>query len=581
AEAAGSAGVTVDMRQYIAALRSAVKELLSDTKHQYDSAKGAAEKTLDNIEDFGDDLKDVRTAAENLDDYLRDAYDSYKGDIRATDDDLTSRTDTIATEMDALSDSLKSSDSQIRNKFDEMQSKLESLNTTIHNGFDELDEELASIINTDNLDDVFDDISDSKDDSPAKGTLAGCVNNGYISADINGGGIAGLSGVEMDIQSDFEVVSGGDVSLKHQRTKKATIINSKNYGSVDVRNSYAGGIVGKMNIGAAVGCENYGQVVTADGDYTGGIAGFAKFVVRDCYNLSTLSGNDYMGGIVGSGTKLYTNYSMSCLKEGGERHGAVAGMLDGDDTEASGNYYVDYGIGAVNGLTLESEASLINYNELINMENTPEDFRTMKVTFVANDKVVKIVRLPYGGSVSESDLPSLPNKGSRYGFWETEDLSDVRQNIVVEAKYATMTTTIASDEPFPVMLISGNFYYGTEVKYEKTDAASTEAPKGYRAIDRYVYSVSGDYGIPDHRMAVHLLADDYKDYDAIAVMKDGKLTKIDASRDGRYLVFDPGSERVFYVIREKNPYLVQTAAAVTAGILLVILVLIKVLRRNR
>lgn len=582
AEKYAAAGVAVDMRQYTAALRASVRELLSDAGHQYESTSDTVGKTLDNIDDFGDELKDVRTAAENLDDYLRSAYDSYKGDIRATDDDITSKTDTIAAEMDALSDSLKTSDSRIRSKFDEMQSKLESLNNTIHDGFDELDDELASIINADNIGDMFEERSDSKDASPAKGTLAECVNNGYINADVNGGGIAGLSGVEMDIQSEFEVVSGGDVSLKYQRTKKATIINSKNYGAVDVRNSYAGGIVGKMNIGAAVACENYGQVVTTDGDYTGGIAGFAKYVIRDCYNLSTLSGNDYLGGIAGCGSKLYSNYSMSYLEEGGERHGAIAGKLDDDDAaEASGNYYVDYGIGAINGLTLDNEASLISYSDLLSRDETPDDFSTMKITFIADGRIVKIIRLPYGGSVKESELPSLPSKGSRYGFWEQQDLSDVKQNIVVEAKYATMTTTIASDEPFPTILISGNFYYGTNVRYEKTDASSMKAPKGYKAVDRYVYSVSGDYGIPDNRMKVHLLADDYKDYDSVAVMKDGELSKIETVRDGRYMVFDTGSEQTFYVIREKNPYLKQIVAGSIVGILVLIAALIKILGRKR
>ena len=576
AKQAASLGVAVDMSAFLAKLKS----LNNDISDEVYTIKNAAQAANKNIGKMADDMDDVRTASASLDDYLRGAYDSYKNDFRATDDDITSETDTIASQMDALSDTLKSSDKAIRSQFDRLVNNMQDINKDLHNGFDELDDELSRIQNTKEIEDIFDDISDTKNADPGKGVITDCENSGAVNADINGGGIAGFAGVDIDIQSDFEVVSAGQVSLKYDRTKKATIINSRNNGVVRVRNDYAGGIAGRMDLGAVESCENYGQITSTDGDYIGGIAGFADYVIRGCYSLANVSGNDYVGGIVGKGKYLYNNTSMTRLLGSGEKYGAVAGTVDEEESSCSANTYVDYGIGAIDGVTMTDNAEAVTYSQLITREGTPENFKTMKVTFIADGTIVAVIKKPYGGSISKEELPKLDGIGGKYGHWEDIDLSNIVSNMTVNAEYEKLRTTIASDEPFPVMLVSGNFYGNAHLTYVRQEAGADNAPAGYKNVDKYVFDVENNVETDGQSYTVRVLADDYKDYYEAAVLKGDKLVPVSTSRDGRYMVFDMEDVGTFYIIKDKNHYLPYIIAGICAGVLIIIAVILKLIKKK-
>mgnify|MGYP002861171339 CR=1 FL=1 len=419
------------------------------------------------------------------------------------------------------------------------------------------------------FDEIFDDVSDTQDTSPSKGKIVACVNNGYVNSDINGGGIAGFAGVDPDSQSDFEVVSGGQVSLKYTRTKQATITHCKNYGEVDVRNSYAGGIVARMETGAVIASENYGMIMTSDGDYTGGIAGYAANVIRDSYSMETLSGNDYIGGIAGLAEKLYNNKSMSEIEGDGERYGALAGMLEDDDNaEASGNIYVDYGRAAINGFTMSSQAKEVSYDELARMEDTPDDFGIMRVSFMDGDKRIAVIKRPYGGSISIDELPELPSEDGKLAIWDISGLDDIRQNIVVRASYVMPVTTIASDEPFPTMLVSGNFYKGSSILYEKYSAEGKDAEEPYECVDKYLFKINSSYGTADDNYTVRVRADSYKNWYKVATVQDGKIVPVPTGWDGKYMVFSMKGDGVFYIVRNKKHYI----PCITAGIAILVLI---------
>ncbi len=572
AEKAAGSGVTLDMTNYSSKMLNLSKDMLT----QVDTLLGDAISAGDSLKDTEKDLKRLRDAGNSLDDTLRMVYDSYKSDFRATDASITERIDKIADEMDKLNDDLKGSDSRIREKTDEINSTLKNLNTAVNDSFDEMRTVLERYRNTDDLNDIFDDISDDSNNTPARGRITKCDNTGAVTADINGGGIVGMADTDVDLQSDFEVVSSGQISLKFDRTKRATVIDCTNYGFVSVKNSNAGGIAGSMDIGAVISSYNFGGVQTEDGDYAGGIIGKSGYVVRDSFSMSSISGNNYIGGIAGYGCRVVGNRSMTDISVNDHEYlGTIAGDINDEKKSVSGNVYVENEIGAVNGLTYADEAKSVSYADFIELDNTPEDARKMHVSFVADGKILKMIEVPYGGAVRDTDYPELPIVGDRFGVWEETDLSDIRKNVTVKAKYITIVTTVASEEPFPVMLVSGNFYRGTTITYtEQTPAADMSVPEGYRKVlKQFKYQIHSDYGTIGDGWVVRLLADGIKGKVHAGIVKDGKITPVETERDGRYLVFPMEGDGTFCILEMEYNY-VAIASAVIAGVILLILIFV-------
>lgn len=525
--------------------------VVEDIIKQSDILIDYAEHELDEADDLKDDLEDLRELGNNLDDFLRGVYDDYKNEFRKTDDDLTARIDAIDILMDNLADGLKDSDKIIRDQLDRMVSQMKSVNRSIDEGFDEVDAEFARLRDTDDFNEIFDDVSDSDDTAPGLGKILTCVNNGAVDADINGGGIAGNVDIDTDLNSDFEVVSGGNLSLNYDRTQRATILKCINRAPVTVKNDYAGGIAGRADIGAIIKCENYASVLTDEGDYAGGIVGKSGYLARNNYSMAVIDGNDYVGGIAGEGYVLSGNYAMVTVDmTGGEKRGSIAGNLD-EDGRASNNYFVS-DTPAINGLTFASEARGITYQLLVAMPNTPTDFRMMRVLFMADGEVVEERKVKYGESIPYEEFPELPKTDEKFGVWENVDLSDIKQNTVVNAKYITWTTTIASAEPFPVMLLIGDFYTGTTLSYNKSVAAEQPELEGYEKIDQYNFTIDSEYGTITERYEARLLADEYEDADIIAVDDGTGIKAVETARDGRYMVFNVGEGDTFYVIRSKS-----------------------------
>ncbi|MCR4908010.1 MAG: hypothetical protein K5985_04205 [Lachnospiraceae bacterium] len=554
----------------IAQMAPIIESMLKDTEVLLNFAEALGEEA----KDFKEDLEDIRDKLDELDSYVYSVYDDYQNELRKTDDDLTMRIDNIADLMDVLADGLKGSDRVIRDQLDEMVDQMQLINSTIDDGFDEIDREFARLRDTENATEIFDDISDYNDVMPEKGNMMDCVNDGSIAGDINGGGIAGVVDIDDGIQSDFEVVSGGDVSLNYDRTQKATILRCTNYGVVTVKNNYAGGIAGRADVGAIIGCGNFAPVSTGEGDYAGGIAGKSGFVVRNNYSMGVIDGKDYVGGITGFGYELSGNYAMVTVDmEDGEKRGSIAGDFDEEGT-VSQNYFVS-STPAVNGLTYAGQATELSYEELIAIPDIPKEFRSMKVTFVANGKVIAEKHVSYGSSIDPEDYPELPRSEDKFGVWENVDLGNIRQNVVVNAEYITWTTTIASAEPFPVLLFEGDFYRGTSLSFNRFPADGSVKLEGYEVLDEYTYSIESEYGVSATDFEARLLADDYKSYDTIAI-RDGKsIRTVDCRRDGRYMVFPLKENEGFLVVRPRKATLIRVIlTGVAAALLLFLLILI-------
>ncbi len=575
AEKAASNGVAVDMTGYI----SSVMKLSHSMDQEIDTLLKGAQKAGKEYNGLKNSASSLRSSSNSFDDFLRGTYDSYKSDIRGTDDDLTARIDSIASNMDELSDSLKKADGVIRDQMDGITASIGELSESINSGLDEAREEIDSLRNNKSINDLYDDVSDKEDLSPGRGKITICFNEGDIISDINGGGIAGMVDSDLDIQSDLERESSGDVSLIHNKTKTAVIAGCRNSGAVTVKNDCAGGIAGSMDTGAVESSENFGPVSTTDGDYAGGIAGSSSFTIRDSFSMASVSGNRYVGGIAGYGRNLINNRALATISEGvREKYGAIAGDVNTEDSTVSGNIFVDESLGAINALTFENEAKAVSYEEFKDLPGVPVEARMMKVTFISSGEVVKTLTVPYGGSVPEEEYPLLQSRDNKFGVWETKDLSDVRQNTIVNALYVPYATTIASRESFPVLLITGLFHNDAWVSYEKEEEVDRKAalPEGFNGIlGKYGFQIMTEFKGPDEKVDLRLLADDYDKRDCAAVRNDdGSFRVLETSRDGRYMVFpytpDNGSGE-FYILKAAPD---RKMEIITGAVVLLVLILL-------
>ncbi len=107
-----------------------------------------------------------------------------------------------------------------------------------------------------------------------------------------------------------------------------TVKNLNVTGEIFAKGDYAGGVVGysagvleNLTFAApssdAFGDEGEGDgdgevpgIVSSTGNYVGGVAGYAFGTLKDCANYGTVSGGDYVGGVVGA-TKAGTSFTSS------------------------------------------------------------------------------------------------------------------------------------------------------------------------------------------------------------------------------------------------------------------------------
>ncbi|MGN1307867.1 MAG: GLUG motif-containing protein [Faecousia sp.] len=208
------------------------------------------------------------------------------------------------------------------------------------------------------------------------GKVSDCTNFGSVDGDINVGGIAGAMAMEYALDPEDDITSNLDGNRRRKLEVKAILQNCTNHGSVTAKRSYAGSICGRMDLGLIARSEGYGSVSVSSGDYAGGIAGLAASTIRHCFAKCTLSGEKYIGGIVGSGVTediagssgtVAGCYSMVKIEKAEEFFGAVSGVDAGDYVE---NYFISDTLTGINGRSYTGKAEPISYAALLELAGT-------------------------------------------------------------------------------------------------------------------------------------------------------------------------------------------------------------------
>jgi len=534
-------------------------------------AANAPGRAVGSMEDFEDDLEGLQVEANVFMDIIRVNTDKARGDLHSMDEEMTAQVDALSSGVDALTDGIRDSRNQLRNQKREIEDQIDQIRNTITDGVDRAKEDKE----------LFEDVSDLEGEGLGLGMVNGCTNQGAVSADYQAGGIVGIIGMETSLDPEQDLEADEERTLNVTRNIKAIVLECINREHITATNDYAGGIAGKANLGALVQNQNFGDITAEEGNYAGGITGSSAYVLRRNYNMCTIDGNNYVGGIAGWGTDILDNFSMvSFANPDGEWMGAVAGDAD-EEGIIQGNFYVDENIGALDGVTFEGQAQGLAYEDFKGMEDMPGEFGMLSVVFQVEDQVLKTLHCEYGSSVSEEEIPQVPQKDGYYYEWEDKDLSCIKGNQTVHAVYKAWNTTIASsDDKMPMVLAEANFYPGTSLVLEKQETAEEVAsamedvwlvPEGFHVGGVYKYSIVQPEGVPEpEKIMVHVLADGYKQGAAAGIVENGEVKLAGSRQDGPYLVFEMHGTGEFVVLEPDADIRLWLAlaggAAVLAGI---------------
>ena len=469
------------------ALRQALQRL-AELNADIQKRMGDITNAMGQLSGVASDMKSTVNSLNKMTHDLGKIADDFEDEFDTMTNDLRQKSDRVYDTFKATGDQLDSDWDQMSDCLDRVKSQFDNIRGTISDAFDELKDRIED-------GSVYVDISEMADSMTGDGKVIGCDNSGEIYADSQGGGIIGSISMETVKNAGKKILDLGfgdnddddededDDSNSITRHVMAAVFMSVNTGSVTVKGSYAGGVVGRAEYGLINSCENYGDILADGGNYAGGIAGRSDLLIKDCYILSGVSGDGYVGGVAGRAEDVTGCYVCSYLDLDSyvQSTGAVAGKSKGI---ISDNYFVDNGYGAVDGVTKEAEAVPMDYASLLDLKTMPENFQKFTIRFMDGDDVIWQNTYAYGDVLTEDEYPKLPDAGDGYVYWEKKDVSPIHRNITVHAVYRAYMPSLGSaqDGSDPV-LFGGNFYPDTTLTVR--DATDEEAKQVSQNFDTF------------------------------------------------------------------------------------------------
>jgi len=400
-----------------------------------------------------------------------------------------------------------------------------------------------------------------------EGAIARCENRGSVHGESNVGGVVGSVAFELSFDMEDTLGSSDFLPTQAEQLLFAAVRDCENRGRIESRADGAGGIAGRMDVGAVADCVSAGAVSSQSGDYVGGVAGVCQGSIARCWSRCSLAGGKYIGGIAGSGKTMADCRAWTHIERGTEYRGAVAGWAEG---EVSGNLYADSRPEGVDGVSRIGQAEPMTAAELLALEDAPQDLETVTVRFVVDGEVVRTLRIPFGGAVET--LPAVENRASSYWVWDSFDSEHVYADTDVTGRYLAPARTLSSDEEFPLFLVEGEFYEGQSLEV----LPFTVPDERGGTLEGYTLRVNGFEGTLTVRMRSERGA-------AIFVRgEDGGYTETQSEWDGRYLVFALPSGGSFAVsMQGERPDTLLLAAGGGAALLALLLGARAVSRRRK
>lgn len=509
-------------------LKTAAQDLAGDGPVQFaplgEAARSASQGLFDSLTSLSQELTDLHST-------VSDAGDALAADLRAVSRQFNT---VFSVLLDALSDLREGTDSASR--------------------------------------EILEDTSDENIAATRLGKVENCRNEAAVDGDRNVGGIVGAMSIEYDLDPEGDLT----LSLGGTYETKAVLQNSVNHGPVTAKKDCAGGLAGRMDLGTALGCENYGPVTSTSGSYVGGVAGYAGAVVRESFAKCALSGADDVGGVAGWAERLRNCYAIASVRKGTERVGAIAGS--GDLENIQNNFFIDTGVAGVDGVSYAGSAQPITYDALRALPNIPAEFAAFTLTLKAEEEIVQEIPFTYGQDLGKLSLPPVPEKEGFYGRWPDFDASGRNSDIILEAVYTPWVTLVASEEQegkLALALAEGRFTEEAAL-HVRPAALSSTAPTEGTLWD--IILTGADLG-PDDEVTLRLLNRTGGKAE-VRRYQDGQWVRLDAGTNGSYLIVTVrGTYGTFHIAPAQGNGLALAAAFAAA--VLALLAALRLRKRKR
>ena len=377
---------------------------------------------------------------------------------------LTASISGIGSQLSQLNGAIAGTTGQLAEDVRAINEKFGAISDTIYDAIAEADDPNNNPVKDTSTQDIA---------SVTLGKVKNGENTGEISGDLNVGGIVGSMAIEYSVDPEDDLSASVSGKYKREYELKAILEDCMNNGIVTAKRSYAGGIVGRMDLGLITGAKGFGDVSSDSGDYVGGVAGLTSATIQNSFAKCRLSGGKYVGGIVGSGigetmtgnvSSVAGCYSMVTIAKCDQSSGAVSGTNAGI---YQGNYFVSDTLGGLDGLSYAGQAEPMTYPDLLEVQNLPEEMKTLTLRFEADGQVIKTEQFTYGKSFSENVFPEIPQKDGYYARWDRTELKDLTFDTLVQAEYTLFAAAIPSEiqreNGRPVFFVDGNYQDGMTV----------------------------------------------------------------------------------------------------------------------
>lgn len=424
--------------------------------------------------------------------------------------------------------------------------------------------------------DWFEDVSDEEAGTTATGTVTHAHNTGAVEGNINVSGIVGSMAIEYDFDPEDDLLREGERSMDFRYQTRAVVVSCVNTGTITGKQDYAGGIVGRMDLGRVSRCENYGTVISTDGDYVGGVAGAAWGSLRDCWSKCHLSGGDYIGGVAGLGVTLTNCHTLVCIDAGAAYLGAVAGGLESGGT-VSGNTFTSNVLGAVDGISYAGQAEPVEFDALCATAGVPDSFPHLELTFVADGVTVAVIPFQYGDSLET--LPEIPAKEGYSAAWPALDYTCLTASQTLEAVYTPYTSALTDGGALPEILVDGSFSSEAAVTHTSQAVNWTDESATRHTATAYTVTVQ-DPNLHQISYTVHYRLPDPGRHYTLWVREGERWTQAEYEIDGQYLLLRSQTDTITFCVTQDSDGLWIWITAGAASLLLIGVVVTGFVRRK-
>ena len=609
-----SSGQFARLQSQLSELNTLVEKAVSDAEYGSSEISDRLSLIAGYLSDASDATKDVRVDVDTdaITPPIIDANGNITFDPNVNVSDVVTVTNfnmvvgsitAAGSQLSLISENVKTTSTALSSDLRSINSKFTELSNTMFSAIASVGGSSGSIIT---------DASSIDVNSVTLGKVSGSKNTAAVYGDVNTGGIAGSMAIEYTLDPEDDVTGSLSGSYRTQYQYKSIIQQCVNTGDISGKRSYVGGIVGRMDLGYVTACEGYGSAESENGSYVGGIAGVTGASVCGNYAKCTLSGKQYVGGIVGSGVETKAdgsgsnvtwNYSLVDITDCQQYAGAVSGS---DTGTFEHNYYVSDSLPGINRQGFAGRAEPISFSQLSAIASVPEGMKTFTLTFVADEEEVSRRSFAYGASFDESAIPGIPEKEGYYAHWDRTDLQNLHFDTVVTAVYEAYTPGLASEQTreggLSVLLVEGDYSDGDSIKvtaepltpeaFDVQSGSPLDRVKGYfsclsrgelppmlancEVLEQWKLELADD-GQTQH--TVRYLPPDGYSSPRIYVREGGAWQKVDTGTMGSYLTFPVTGTSV--EIAAVSTLSVGGIWLGALGVLLVLILLIVLLVKRR